>query len=153
MARHIGADHVIDYSQEDFTQNGRRYDLILAANGYHPISAYKRSLRPGGVYVVTGGSTAQMFEAMLLGPWVFRTGGKKQGNLAAKPNKKDLSFVKELLESGKVAPVIDRCYPFSETPEAIRYLESGHARGKIVIVMVNRGQKEKVFTAIDEAKK
>jgi len=153
MARHIGADHVIDYSQEDFTQNGQRYDLILAANGYHPISAYKHSLRPGGIYVVTGGSTAQMFEAMFLGPWVFMTGGKKQGNLTAKPNKKDLSFVKELLESGKVVPVIDRCYPFSETPEAIRYLEAGHAQGKIVIVMVDRGQKEKVFTHIDESKK
>lgn len=133
MARQIGAEHVIDYTREDFTQSGQHYDLILAANGYHPISAYKRALRLEGTYVVTGGSTAQMFEAMLLGPWVFRTGSKKHGNLAAKPNKKDLSFVKELIETGKVTPVIDRCYPFHEVPEAIRYLEEGHAQGKIVI--------------------
>ena len=132
-AHQIGADYVIDYTRQDFTQTGERYDLILAANGYHPISAYKRTLHPGGIYVVTGGSTAQMFEAMLLGPWVFRTGSKKQGNLAAKPNIKDLAFVKELLETGKVTPVIDRCYPFHEVPEAIRYLEEGHAQGKIVI--------------------
>lgn len=132
-ARQIGADHVIDYTREDFTQNGECYDLILAANGYHPISAYKRALRPEGIYVVSGGSTAQMFEAMLLGPWMFMTGSRKLGNLAAKPNKKDLSFMKELIEVGKVIPVIDRCYPFSEIPEALRYLEEGHAQGKIVI--------------------
>ena len=70
MVRSIGADHVIDYTQEDFTQNGQRYDLILAANGYHPLSAYKRALSPKGIYVMAGGSTAQMFQAMLLGPWI-----------------------------------------------------------------------------------
>jgi NADPH:quinone reductase-like Zn-dependent oxidoreductase len=132
-ARQIGADHVIDYTREDFTQSGQHYDLILAVNGYHPLSAYKRALRPEGAYVVTGGSTAQMFEVMLLGPWAFRKGSHKQGNLAAKPNIKDLAFVKELLEAGKVTPVIDKCYPFHKIPEAIRYLEEGHARGKIVI--------------------
>jgi NADPH:quinone reductase-like Zn-dependent oxidoreductase len=133
MARSIGADQIIDYMQEDFTQNGQRYDLILAANGHHPISDYKRALSPQGIYVCTGGSMAQIFQSMLLGPWMSIAGGRKMGNLAAKPNKKDLVFMKELLEAGKVAPVIDRCYPLPGTAEAIRYLGEGHARGKIII--------------------
>jgi NADPH:quinone reductase-like Zn-dependent oxidoreductase len=123
-ARSMGAEHVIDYTQEDFTKNGQRYDLILGANGYHPISDYKRSLSPKGIYVMTGGSGAQTFQAMMqLGPWV------------AKPNPKDLAFLNELLKAGKIKPVIDRNYPFSEIPEALRYLEEGHARGKIVITV------------------
>src|SRR3989440_3023595 len=101
MVRSIGADQVIDYTQEDFTQNGQRYDLILAANGYHPISDYKRALRPKGTYVMTGGSTAQVFQAMLLGPLISMTGSKKMGNLMAKLNQKDLAFMKELLEAAK----------------------------------------------------
>jgi NADPH:quinone reductase-like Zn-dependent oxidoreductase len=135
MVLSIGADQVIDYTQADFTQNGQRYDLILAANGYHPISAYKRALSPRGMYVMTGGSGAQMFQAMLLGPLISMTGSKKMGNLLAKPNQKDLVFVKELLEASKVVPVIDRRYPLGETAEAIRYLEEGHARGKVVITI------------------
>jgi NADPH:quinone reductase-like Zn-dependent oxidoreductase len=133
--RSIGADHVIDYTQEDFTQNGQRYDLILAANGYHPISAYQRALSPQGRYVMTGGSMAQTFQAMLLGPWLSRNGSQKMGNLLARPNQKDLVFMKELLEGGKVVPVIDRRYTLREVPEAIRYLEEGHARGKVVITV------------------
>ena len=135
MARSIGADHVIDYTQEDFTQNGQRYDLILAANGYHPISDYKRALSPKGIYVMTGGSMAQMSQAMIQGPWISMTGSKKMGNMGLKPNKKDLIFMKELLEAGKVKPVIDRRYPLSEVPEALRYLEEGHAQGKVVITI------------------
>ena len=132
-ARSLGADHVIDYTQEDFTQNGQQYDLILAVNGYHPISAYKRALTPQGIYVMAGGSTTQIFQAMLLGPWMSKNGGKKMGNVSAKQNQKDLVFMKELLEAGKVVPVIDRRYPLSETAEAFRYLGEGHARGKVVI--------------------
>ena len=135
MVRSIGADHVIDYSREDFIQNGQRYDLILAVNGYRSISDYKRALSPSGRYVMSGGTTAQMFEAMLLGPWMSRNGSQKMGNLAAKPNQKDLIFVKELLENGKVVPIIDRCYPLREVADAIRYLEEGHAQGKIVITV------------------
>ena len=135
MARSIGADHVIDYTKEDFTRNGQQYDLILAVNGYHSLFDYKRALRPRGMYVMTGGSSAQMFQAMLLGPLVSMTGRQKMGNSAHKPNQKDLVFMKELLEAGKVVPVIDRRYPFHETAEAIRYLEAGHARGKVVITM------------------
>ncbi len=135
MVRSIGADEVIDYTQEDFTQNGQQYDVILAANGYHPISAYKRALGPGGRYVMTGGSMAQMYQAILLGPLMSMTGSKKMGNLMAKPNKGDLNFVKELLEAGKVVPVIEKRYQLYEVAEAIRYVEAGHAKGKIVIIM------------------
>ena len=135
MVRSLGADHVIDYTQEDFTQNGERYDLILAANGYHPISAYQRALRPQGRYVMTGGSTAQMFQAMLLGPWLSRNSCQNMGNMLAKPNQKDLIFMKELIEAGKVTPVIDRRFPLPEVADAIRYLEAGHANGKVVITI------------------
>lgn len=135
MVRSLGADHVIDYTQEDFTQNGQRYDLILAANGYRPLAAYQRALTPTGSYVMTGGSTAQMFEAMLLGPWRSRNSGQKMGNMLAKPNQKDLLFVKDLMEAGKVTAVIERRYPLNAVPDAIRYLETGHAKGKIVITV------------------
>jgi NADPH:quinone reductase-like Zn-dependent oxidoreductase len=140
MARSIGADYVIDYTQEDFTQNGQHYDLILAANGYHPISDYKRALSPKGTYVMTGGSMAQMSQAMIQGPWISMTGSQKMSNMSLKPNKKDLVFMKELLEAGKVKPVIDRCYPLAEVPEALRYLDEGHAQGKVVITVEQNGK-------------
>jgi NADPH:quinone reductase-like Zn-dependent oxidoreductase len=135
MVQSMGADHIIDYTREDFIQNRQRYDLILAVNGYRSISEYKRALSPGGRYVMSGGTTAQMFEAMLLGSWMSRNGSQKMGNLSAKPNQKDLIFVKKLLETGKVVPIIDRCYPLREVADAIRYLEEGHAQGKIVIAV------------------
>jgi NADPH:quinone reductase-like Zn-dependent oxidoreductase len=135
ILRTIGADRIIDYTQEDFTQSGERYDLILAANGYHPISAYQRALLPHGRYVMTGGSMKQMLEAMIFGSWLSRNSGQKLGNLLAKPNQKDLLFMKELLETGKVTPVIDRCFPLRDVADAIRYLEAGHAKGKVVITM------------------
>jgi NADPH:quinone reductase-like Zn-dependent oxidoreductase len=135
MVRSIGADQIIDYTQEDLTQNGQRYDLILAANGYHSISAYKRALSPKGTYVMSGGSMAQVFQAMLLGPLFSMTGRNKMGNLLARPNQMDLVFMKELLEGGKVVPVIVRRYPLSKVPEALRYVEEGHAQGKVVITV------------------
>ncbi len=135
MVRSLGADHVIDYAQENFTRNGQQYDLIIAANGYHPISHYKRALSPRGIYVVIGGSMRQIFAAMLLGPLLSLNGTKKLGNLMAKPNSSDLLFMKDLIESGKVVPVIDRCYPLSDTADALRYLGAGHARGKVIITI------------------
>jgi NADPH:quinone reductase-like Zn-dependent oxidoreductase len=135
LARSIGADQVVDYTQEDFTQSGRRYDLILAVNGYHPISAYKRALSPKGIYVMAGGSKAQAYQALLLGPLMSITGSKKMGNVVTKPNKNDLVFIKGLLETGDVVPVIDRRYPLKEVANAFRYLEEGHARGKVVITV------------------
>ena len=134
-ARSIGADQVIDYTKEDFTKNRQHYDLIFAANGYHPILDYRRALGPKGIYVVAGGTIAQMFQAMLLGPWISMAGSKKMGGLSAKVNQKDLVFIKELLEAGKLRPVIDRRYPLSEVPEALRYLGERHAQGKVVITL------------------
>jgi NADPH:quinone reductase-like Zn-dependent oxidoreductase len=136
LVRSIGADHVIDYTQADFTKNGQQYDLIFAVNGYHSISDYKRALNPKGVYVFIGGSIAAMFQAMLLGPLISMNGKQKMGSMGvAQPNQKDLVFMKELLEAGKVVPVIDRRYPLRETAEALRYLEKGHAQGKVVITV------------------
>ena len=133
MVRSLGADHVIDYTREDFTQSGQQYDLILAVGGRRPLSAYRRALKPKGIYVMVGGETAQLFQVMLLGPWLSRRGSQKFGTMLAQPNQRDLALVSELLEAGKVVPVIDQCYPLPEVPDAIRYLESGYARGKIVI--------------------
>lgn len=135
QARSLGADHVIDYTKEDFTKKGQQYDLILAANGYHSLSAYKRALTPKGIYVMVGGSMAQIFQAMLMGSWMSETGGKKMGGVSAKIDQKDLGLIKELIEAGKVKPVIDRRYPLSEAAEALRYLGTGHAKGKIVITV------------------
>src|SRR5260221_1607355 len=136
MARQIGADHVIDYTQVNFTRNGHRYDLIIAVNGNHSILDYRRALNPGGTYVAMGGSIAQVFQALLLGPAISRIGSKKMGFMGiAKINQKDLVFMGELLETGKIAPVIDRCYPLSETAESIRDLVEEHAQGKVVITV------------------
>jgi NADPH:quinone reductase-like Zn-dependent oxidoreductase len=137
MVRSIGADHVVDYTQEDFTRNGQHYDLIYDAVGNRSVSDYMRALSPHGMCVITGfTSMPRLFEHMILGPRMSRPGGKTvafQG--LAKTGKKDLLAIKELLEAGKVVPVIDQCYPLSETAEAIRYLEQGHARGKVVITV------------------
>ena len=134
LVRQLGADHVIDYAKEDFSQNGRRYDLILATRGYRSIFDYKRALNPGGIYVMVGGSWAQIFQAQLVGPWLSLAGSRKLGALTVKPNR-DLAFMKELIEAGKVNPVVDRCYPLAETAEAFRYYGEGHARGKVVITV------------------
>jgi NADPH:quinone reductase-like Zn-dependent oxidoreductase len=135
MVRSLGADHVIDYTKENFTKNGQQYDLILAVNGYHPISDYLRALSPEGIYVVAGGSMVQLFQAMLQGRRNSKTGGRKTYVVSLVQNPKDLVFMKELLESGKVVPVIDGCYPLSKTAEAFRYFEKVHAKGKVVITM------------------
>lgn len=135
QARSLGADHIIDYTKENFTENGQQYDLILAANGYHPLSAYKRALTPQGIYVMAGGTMAQIFQAMLMGSWMSETGGRKMGGVSAKRSQEDLAFLKGLLEAGIIVPVIDRAYPLSEAAEALRYLGEGHARGKVVITV------------------
>jgi NADPH:quinone reductase-like Zn-dependent oxidoreductase len=134
MVRSIGADHVIDYTKEDFAKSGQRYDLILAAAGYRSIFDYRRALSPKGIYVETGGSPAQVYQAMFLGPFISMTGTKKMSSLLMRSSQKDLIFMRELLEAGKVVPVIDRRYPLSEVAKAIRYYGEGHSRGKVVIV-------------------
>jgi NADPH:quinone reductase-like Zn-dependent oxidoreductase len=136
MARSIGADHVIDYTKEDFTQNGQKYDLILAANGYHPLSAYKRALTPQGIYVFAGGLPAQTFQSLFLGPLISKRDGRKMTSVMKRANQKDLLLIRDLLEDGKIKPVIDECYPLCKTVEAFRYFEKGHTRGKVVITVV-----------------
>jgi NADPH:quinone reductase-like Zn-dependent oxidoreductase len=136
IAGSIGADHVIDYSQEDFSRNGQRYDLILAANGYRSLSDYKRALAPEGSYIASGGTLPQIFESMLLGPWYSIRGRKKLGTMGeSKPNRADMTVLAELLAAGEVVPVIDRSYPLSEVPTAVAYVEQGHAQGKVVITV------------------
>jgi NADPH:quinone reductase-like Zn-dependent oxidoreductase len=138
IVRSLGADQVIDYTKEDFTKKGQQYDLILAVNGYHPILAYKRALSPKGRYVMSGGSLAQLFQAIALGPVISMTGSQKMGNFLAKANQKDLAFIKELLEAGKIVPVIDKHYSLSEVAEAFRYFGEGHAKGKVIITVDQR---------------
>ena len=139
--RSIGADHVIDYTKEDFTKNGQCYDLIFDIAGYHSIFDYKRALNSKGTYAIIGGSRSTIFQALFLGPLISITGSKKMGLKAWNPNKKeDLDFVIELIEAGKVVPVIDRCYPLSQVAEALLYFEEGHPRGKVVITVVAKNK-------------
>jgi NADPH:quinone reductase-like Zn-dependent oxidoreductase len=134
MVHSLGADHVIDYTKEDFTKKGQQYDLILATAGYRSLFDYKRALAPGGHYVATGGEMAQIFQPMLLGTLVS-SDGRKMTNLAMKPDKEDLTYIKELIEASKVTPVIDKSYSLSELPEAFRYYAEGRSRGKVVVTM------------------
>jgi NADPH:quinone reductase-like Zn-dependent oxidoreductase len=137
MVRSIGADHVIDYTREDFAEGDQRYDLILDIGGNSSLARLRRALTPEGTLVIVGGEgggrwlggTDRQLRAMMLSPFV----GQKLGTFVNKENHEDLLVLGELIESGKVTPVIDRTYPLSEVPEAIRYLEEGHARGKVVI--------------------
>jgi NADPH:quinone reductase-like Zn-dependent oxidoreductase len=139
QARSIGADHVIDYTREDFTKRAERYDLILGINGYHPILAYKRALAPGGTYIGVGGKVPQAIEGLLLAPLVTKLGRdnkKLRWMGVARINHEDLAFIGQLLEEGKVVPVIERRYPLEEVAKAIRYLAEGHAKAKVVITVL-----------------
>jgi NADPH:quinone reductase-like Zn-dependent oxidoreductase len=135
LVQSIGADKVIDYTKEDFTNTAEKYDLIIDNVANRSVADLKRALNPNGICVIIGfSSLSRMFQHMFLGPLVSMIGNKKIGGLGtAKPNQKDLVFLKELLESGNIKPVIDRRYSLSEVAEAIRYLEEGHAKGKVVI--------------------
>ncbi len=134
LMRSIGADHVIDYTQEDFTKNGLQYDLILDFVASHSIFDYKQALNPRGKYIMVGGSMSHIFQTLIPGSLISLTGRKKMFILAAKPNK-DLEYITELIKSGKIKTIIDKSYPLSETAKALRYLGEGHARGKVVIVI------------------
>jgi NADPH:quinone reductase-like Zn-dependent oxidoreductase len=136
QARFLGAEHVIDYTKEDFTQNGQQYDLILAVNGYHSLSKYRDALTPTGKYVMAGGTFTQIFQSMLLGPRMSKPGGRQLGGVSAKTKKEDLQTLKELLETGKIKSVVDKRFPLSETADALRDLGTGHARAKVVITCV-----------------
>jgi NADPH:quinone reductase-like Zn-dependent oxidoreductase len=129
LVRSIGADHIIDYTQEDVTKNGKLYDLIFDIAAYRSISEYKRILSSGGIYVLAGGSMPRIFQLMIKS----MTGAKNMRLVVANANQKDLLFISELMKAGKVRSIIDKRFPLSETAEALRYLEEGHARGKVVI--------------------
>jgi NADPH:quinone reductase-like Zn-dependent oxidoreductase len=137
MVRGLGADHVIDYTSEDFTRNGQRYDWIVDAVGNHSLMECRRALNRGGRYVMVGGSTAGIFAALLLGPLISLVGGRKVGLMMWwKPFKKDdVAHLKRLIEAGTIVPLIDRRYPLAEVPDALRYLEAGHPKGKVVITV------------------
>jgi NADPH:quinone reductase-like Zn-dependent oxidoreductase len=137
MVRSLGADHVIDYTQEDFTQSGHKYDLIFQLAGTRSPSECRRALSPEGTLVLSSGESdgrwigpvGRIIKALVLSPFV----SQKMVSFTVKPKKADLDFLKQLIEAGKLTPVIDTTYPLAEVPEAIRYLEEGHARGKVVI--------------------
>src|SRR5829696_9848310 len=142
MVRSLGADHVIDYTREDFTQSGQRYDLIFQLAGTRSPSECRRALAHKGTLVLSSGESDglwigpldRIIKALVLSPFV----SQKMASFTVNPNQEDLQFLKQLIEAGQLAPVIDRTYPLSETPEAIRYLENGHARGKVVITLLGQ---------------
>ena len=136
LVKSLGADHVVDYTQEDFVESGELYDLILATAGYRSIFDYKRALKPDGRYVATGGDMKQIFQPMLLGPWVSNE-GRKMTNLVMKPDKEDLPYLKELIETGKVSPVIDKSYPLNELAQALQYYAEGRSRGKVIVTIAH----------------
>ena len=131
--RSLGADHVVDYTREDFTKNGKQYDLILDIVAHSSVFAYRRALRSNGSYYLAGGSVATILQVLLLGPWISIIESKKMRVLAVRPNTEDVDFMKELIEAGKVTPAIDKTYPLSEVPKAIGFVGEGHARGKVVV--------------------
>ena len=133
--RSLGADHVVDYTREDFTKTGKQYDLILDLVAYRSVFAYQRALKPAGSYFAVGGSVATFFQILLLGPWIKRTTTKNIRLLMVRRNRDDLVFMTELCEAGKIVSVIDRQYPLSEVPEALRYLGEGRAKGKVIITV------------------
>ncbi len=140
LARSLGADRTLDYTREDFVQDGRRYDLILGINGDRSLSEFKRALKPKGTYLAVGGSNKQVFQALFLGPWKSMGRSRKLGILSAKASGADLEVINGYLEAGKIKPVIDRCFPLSEAAEAMRYLDAGHVKGKIVLVVSSNAE-------------
>ena len=137
MVRGFGADRVMDEGEEDLTREDKRYDVILGVNGHRSLAAYKRCLKPGGRYVMIGGSNRQIFEALLLGRLTFMVGDKNSSTLTldASLRAKDLAQLRDMLISGELKPVIDRTFSLDETAEAIRYVEKGHVSGKVVITV------------------
>lgn len=133
LVRSVGADHVVDYTRDDFAEG--RYDLILDAGAYRSILDCRRALEPDGTYVQVGGSTGRLFEAMLVGPLLSAIDGRTMGNMMARPDRGDLLAVRELVDAGEVTPAIDRRFPLAEVPEAIRYVEDGRARGKVTVTV------------------
>ncbi len=139
MIRSIGADHLIDYTKEDFTKSGQLYDLIFDVHVSHSISEYKGALAPNGAYIACDFNPTSVF----LGPLISLFGSKKVKSYMAKLNTKDLTHIKKLIEAGKIKPIIDRCYPLNEVAKAIKYYEEKHSLGKIVITIENNDKLRK----------
>jgi NADPH:quinone reductase-like Zn-dependent oxidoreductase len=135
FVRSLGADHVIDYTREDFTRTGGAYDLVLDLAAHRSASAYQGALRPGGRYLYVGGSVATLLQVLLLGPVIGRAQRKKIWLLAVRRGAQHLAPLVELCQAGKITTVIDRRYQLSQVPEALRYLGEGHAKGKIIITV------------------
>jgi NADPH:quinone reductase-like Zn-dependent oxidoreductase len=136
MLRSIGADHVIDYQETDYTRTGEQYDLIFDVAAYRSVFDYRRAMNPGGTFMIVGGSLASFLQVLIIGALISRIGNRRIGLNVYKPNnREDLALLAELFETGKVVPVIDRRYPLSELPEALRYLEEGQVLGKVVITL------------------
>ena len=135
LVRSLGADHVIDYTQEDFVEKGEQYDLVMAMGGYRSLSDYEKVLRPGGIFVWAGGDLKGLFETMLFGRWFGRKGNKTLTSLSHKQNQDDLRFMAELMEKGNVKSVIDQSFPLEETADAMRHYAAGHMQGKVVITV------------------
>ena len=138
LMRSLGADHVIDYTKEDFTGTGQKYDLILDLVAYRSAFDYARALRAGGRCFVVGGSLATFLQILVVGPWIRRTADKSISVLVLQPNANDLVFMADLIQKGDITPAIDRTYPLRDVPEALRYLGEGHAKGKLVIIARDR---------------
>ena len=136
LVRSLGADDVIDYTQEDFSQDGEQYNLIIAIGGYRKLKDYVEALLPGGTFVWAGGDLKGLFETMTLGAWTSRGTDKKLTNLSHHSSQDDLVYMAELIEADKVRPVIDRCFPLEETGDAFRHYAAGHMQGKVVITVV-----------------
>lgn len=135
MAQVLGANHVIDYTREDFSRSGKQYDLIFAANGDRSMSDYERALTPTGIFVMAGGTNAQMFQAIFLGRFKTKQGGRTMKIFLASSSPDDLATIKDLVEAGTLKPVMDRCFPLEQAADAMRYLETKHAKGKIVVTV------------------
>ncbi|WP_103070021.1 NAD(P)-dependent alcohol dehydrogenase [Aquimarina sediminis] len=133
MVKSLGADKVIDYTKEDCTQDKQLYDLILDTAAYRSISDYKKILNTNGIYVLIGGSLSQLFRVLLFSMWGSITGNQRMRFMIANINKKDMFFIKKLLEEGKITPVINSYYSLNEVPQAIQHFEKGHMQGKIII--------------------
>lgn len=139
MMSALGADHVIDFTREDFTRNGTCYDLILDVKTDRSIFDYRRALSADGMYVTVGGGTARILQLVFLGSLISMAGSRKLTLIMHKPNK-NLHILGELFDSGKVKPVVDRCFPLTETAEAFQYYAKGHFKGKIVITVENNSE-------------
>lgn len=140
FVRSLGADHVVDYTREDFTKNGKQFDLILDFIAHRSVFAYRRALKPGGTYFMVGGSVGTIVQILLLGPLIKRISDRSIRVLFVSQNRQDLLAITELVQAGKVVPVIDRQFPLRETPEAMRYVNDGHAKGKVVITVRHDGE-------------